>query len=90
MSSLYEVSSLIALVMNKQNTLSEVLGLLIVETKIDVISISDEWAYFRYNNTNAYVKKSSLKIINNQPTQVKNSLTIKYLNQDTNAEVYTS
>ena len=90
MSSLYEVSSLIALVMNKQSVLSQVLGILTRGTKIDVINISDGWAQFRYNNTNAYVKNTSLKSINNQTIVETGSVIIKYLDLDTNAEVYTS
>ena len=57
MSTLYEVSSLIALVMNKPNMFSQVLGILNKGDQIDVISISKSWAYFKYNNINAYVKK---------------------------------
>ena len=90
MSSLYEVSSLIALVMNKQSVLSQVLGILTRGTKIDVINISDGWAQFRYNNTNAYVKNTSLKSINNQTIVETGSVIIKYLDLDTNAEVYAS
>ena len=61
MSTLYEVSSLIALVMNKPNMFSQVLGILNKDDQIDVISISKSWAYFKYNNINAYVKKGNLK-----------------------------
>ena len=57
MSTLYEVSSLITLVMNKPNLFSQVLGILNKGNQIDVISISGPWAYFKYNNINAYVKK---------------------------------
>lgn len=90
MSSLYEVSSLIALVMNKPNAFSQVIGILSKGTKIDVISISGSYAYFKYNNIDAYVKKNNLKIINTQPIEVKGSVIIKYLEINTQNKVYTS
>lgn len=90
MSSLYEVSSLFLLIMNKPNIFGQVLGILTKGNKIDVISISGSWAYFKYNNNNAYVKKNSLKIINNTPVEEIGSVTIKFLNSDTNDEVYAS
>ena len=78
MSTLYEVSSLIALVMNKPNMFSQVLGILNKDDQIDVISISKSWAYFKYNNINAYVKKGNLKILNTEPIESKGSVTLKY------------
>lgn len=90
MSSLYEVSSLFLLIMNKPNIFGQVLGILTKGNKIDVISISGSWAYFKYNNNNAYVKKNSLKIINNTPVEEIGSVTIKFLNSDTNDEIYAS
>lgn len=90
MSSLYEVSSLFLLIMNKPNIFGQVLGILTKGNKIDVISVSGSWAYFKYNNNNAYVKKNSLKIINNTPVEEIGSVTIKFLNSDTNDEVYAS
>ena len=50
MSTLYEVSSLIALVMNKPNMFSQVLGILNKGDQIDLISISKSWVHFKYNN----------------------------------------
>ena len=47
MSTLYEVSSLTSLVMNKPNIFSQVLGVLNKGDQIDVISISKSWAYFK-------------------------------------------
>lgn len=90
MSTLYEVSSLIALVMNRPNVFSQVIGILSKGTTIDVISISGSYAYFKYNNTDAYVKKNNLKIINTQPIEVKGSVFIKYLEINTQNEVYSS
>ena len=78
MSTLYKVSSLIALVMNKPNMFSQVLGILNKGDQIDVISISKSWAYFKYNNINAYVKKGNLKMLNTEPIESKGSVTLKY------------
>ena len=47
-------------------------------------------AYFKYNNTDAYVKKSNLKIVNNTPIEVKGSIILKYLDGSTNNEIYSS
>ena len=90
MSTLYEVSSLIALVMNKPNMFSQVLGILNKGNQIDVISISKSWAYFKYNNINAYVKKGNLKILNTEPIESKGSVTLKYIDITTNNEIYPS
>lgn len=90
MSALYEVSSLIALVMNRPNAFSQVIGILIKGTTIDVISISGNYAYFKYNNTDAYVKKNNLNILNTEPIEVKGSVILKYLDINTQNEIYAS
>ena len=90
MSTLYEVSSLIALVMNKPNIFAQVLGILNRGNQIDVISISESWVYFKYNNTNAYVKKSNLKILDSESIEVKGSIILKYVDITTNNEIYSS
>lgn len=90
MSTLYKVSSLIALVMNKPNMFSQVLGILNKGDQIDVISISKSWAYFKYNNINAYVKKGNLKMLNTEPIESKGSVTLKYIDITTNNEIYPS
>ena len=90
MSTLYKVSSLIALVMNKPNMFSQVLGILNKGDQIDVISISKYWAYFKYNNINAYVKKGNLKMLNTEPIESKGSVTLKYIDITTNNEIYPS
>ena len=74
MSTLYEVSSLIALVMNMPNAFCQVIGILSKGTTIYVISISGNYAYFKYNNTDAYVKKNNLKILNTEPIEIKGSV----------------
>lgn len=64
MSTLYEVSSLMALVMSEPNIFSQVLGVLNQGNQIDILSISGFWANFKYNNINAYVKKEKYIDIN--------------------------
>lgn len=90
MSTLYKVSSLIALVMNKPNMFSQVLGILNKGDQIDLISISKSWVHFKYNNINAYVKKGNLKILNTEPIESKGSVTLKYIDITTNNEIYPS
>ena len=43
--------------MNKPNIFAQVLGILNRGNQIYIISITRAWAYFKYNNNNAYVKK---------------------------------
>ena len=90
MSNLYEVSSLLALVMNRANNFSKVLGTLSHGTQIDIISISNGWAYFKYNNNDAYIKQSNLKVVNNQSIEIKGSITLKYIDNNTENEIYCS
>ncbi|CAM2076849.1 MAG: MucBP domain-containing protein [uncultured Clostridium sp.] len=90
MSTLYEVSSLTAIVMNKPNIFSQVLGRLNKGDQIDVISISKSWAYFKYNNINAYVKKENLKVLNTEQIESKGSVTLKYIDITSNNEIYPS
>ena len=90
MSNLYEVSSLLALVMNRANNFSKVLGTLSCGTQIDVISISNGWVYFKYNNNDAYIKQSNLKVVNNQSIEIKGSITLKYIDNNTENEIYCS
>lgn len=87
MSTLYEVAKFIALVMNKPNNFSQVLGILSYGTKIDVIKIFNDWAYFIYNENNAYIKKSFLNKVENKPIETKGYITIKYLDLDTNDSI---
>ena len=76
--------------MNKPNMFSQVLGILNKGDQIDVISISKSWAYFKYNNINAYVKKGNLKMLNTEPIESKGSVTLKYIDITTNNEIYPS
>ena len=88
MSSLYEVSNLFTLIMSKPNILSQTLGILTRGTQIEVTSFSGNWACFSYNNTTAYVRTNSLKVINNTPAIKTGSVIIKYLDSKTNNDVY--
>lgn len=90
MGTLYEVSSFITLVTNKPSAFSSIIAIFSKGTIIDVISISGNYAYFKYNNNDAYIKKNNLKILNTQPVEIKGSVFIKYLDIDTSNEIYTS
>lgn len=90
MNSIYEVSSSFTLIMSKPNLFSQVLGMLTRGTQIEVNSFSGNWACFSYNATTAYVRKNSLKFINNTPTVKTGSVIIKYLDSETNDDVHTS
>lgn len=84
---LYEISSLTAPVMSQPNISSQSLGSLNQGNQIDVLSFSESWANFKYNNNNAYVNISNLKIVGNE---VKGSITLKYIDINTNNEIYCS
>lgn len=84
---LYEISSLTAPVMSRPNISSQSLGSLNQGNQIDVLSFSDSWANFKYNNNDAYVNIRNLKIVGNK---VKGSITLKYIDISTNNEIYCS
>lgn len=84
---LYEISSLTAPVMNQPNISSQSLGSLNQGNQIDVLSFSESWANFKYNNNDAYVNIINLKIVGNE---VKGSITLKYIDISTNNEIYCS
>ena len=90
MSTLYEISSLTAYVMSQPNMFSQVIGVVSKGDKINVIYIFNSWVYFKYNNTNAYIKKENLKILNTEPTESKGSVILKYVDITTNNEIYPS
>lgn len=90
MNSIYKVSSSFTLIMSKPNFFSQILGMLTRGTQIEVNSFSGNWACFSYNATTAYVRKNSLKFINNTPTVKTGSVIIKYLDSETNDDVHTS
>ena len=90
MSSLYEITTANAFVMKKPDDLSQVLGILNKGVQIDILNIINDWGYFKYNNQDAYIRKNNLKVITTTPIENKGSLIIKYLDINTNEEVYCS
>lgn len=90
MNSIYEVSSYFALAMSKPSILSRVVGVLPYRTQIEVLSFSGNWACFSCNNTTAYVRKQYLSLVESVPTTTTGSVTIKYLDSETNENVYDS
>lgn len=57
---IYEVKSSIAQVMGEASDISKTLGILNSGDKIDSIGIIDDYAFFKYNDQNGYVKLSNL------------------------------
>ena len=90
MNSTYEVIGYCALVMSTPNYQGKILGVLFHKTQIEVSSFSGKWACFNYNNKTAYVRKMYLKFVGNTPTITTGSVTIKYVDANTNSEVYVS
>ena len=82
--SLYVVTTASALVMSKPTNSSTVLGILLKETIIDVLSINKGWAYLEYNNSYGYIKSSNLKLIK------PGSVTILYIDDVSKEEIYSS
>lgn len=83
----YEVKSTIAIVYSKSSILSSILGMLYKGTRIEVISKTGSWVYFLYNGKNAYIRISSLKVVQ---TVVKGSIAVKYLDADSKVEISSS
>lgn len=76
----YEVKSSVALVYSSSSRWSSILAKLSKGTQIDVISISNNWAYFIYNGKDAYIKCNSIKKV---IVSILGTITIKYINLDT-------
>ena len=58
--SLYIVTTTFSLIMDKPQLLSKPLGLLIKNDIIEVIKFYNNWAYFKYNNEDAYTHSYNL------------------------------
>ena len=80
----YEVKSSVALVYSSSSRWSSILAKLSKGTQIEVISISNNWAYFIYNGKDAYIKCNSIKKV---IASILGSITIKYINLDTEEEI---
>lgn len=75
----YKVKSLFVPIMSDATTSSKRLGIFLKGRRVNVISITDEWAYCNYHNKKAYIKLSNLK---ESLTNYVN-LTIKYIDETT-------
>lgn len=60
MMALYKVNYLFVLVMNKPKFISKPLGVLVKNDIIEVLNFYNNWAYFKYNDTDAYIPSYSL------------------------------
>ena len=79
----YKVKSLIAPIMSDATTSSKRLGVFLKGKRVNVISITDEWAYCNYHDEKGYIKLSNLK---ESLTNYVN-LTIKYVDETTLEEL---
>ena len=86
---LYEVKSNLALVYKKASFASDIVGKLPKGAQIEVLRFTNQWVCFIFNGTEAYIRKSSIKI-STTTTTTTGSVTIKYLNVDDNSEITTS
>lgn len=83
----YKCISSYATIKSKPSLFASNLGTLRKGNLIEVISINGSWAYFKYNNKNAYILTMYVQKVE---TVVTGSITIRYLNIDTNAEIASS
>lgn len=82
---MYEVISTYSLILSAITGYVNLLSVANKGTKLDILEYNktDLWSYFKFNNTDAYILKSDLKLITG-------SVTIKYIDKDTNKELFTS
>lgn len=85
---LYEVKSNFVLVYENASFASNILGKLPKGAQIEVLGFTNQWVCFIFNGNEAYIRKSSIKLLTTTTTKT-GSVTIKYLNVDNN-EISTS
>lgn len=73
---LYKINSLFIVVMNKPKYISNPLGILIKNDIIEVLNFYNNWAYFKYNNIDAYIPSYTL-IQLSKDYDVKNLISTK-------------
>ncbi|WP_195986758.1 MucBP domain-containing protein [Clostridium sp. D53t1_180928_C8] len=85
MGTIYEVTSTYSLILSAITGYANLLSIANKGTKLDILEYNktDLWSYLKLNNTDAYILKSDLKLITG-------SVTIKYIDKDTNTELATS
>lgn len=85
MGTMYEVISTYSLILSAITGCVDLLSIATKGTKLDIVEYNktDLFSFFKLNNTDAYILKSDLKLITG-------SVTIKYIDKDTNKELVTS
>ena len=85
MGTIYEVITNYSLIFPAITGYVNLLSIANKGTKLDILEYNktDLWSYFKLNNTDAYILKSDLKLITG-------SVTIKYIDKDTNKDLVTS
>ncbi len=81
MMTLYKINTLFVVVMNKPKYFSKPLGLLIKNEIIEVINFYNNWAYFKYNDIDAYIPSYTLiQLVKSYDTKIYDFLKMYNLN----------
>lgn len=84
----YEVITSSTPVRNRPNHNAKILGYLYQGNTLEVISINNQWAYFKFNKKNAYINISDIQLVQQVP--ITGNLTIEYIDTDSQLEIQAS
>ena len=84
----YEVITSSTPVRNRPNHNAKILGYLYQGNTLEVISINNQWAYFKFNKKNAYIDISDIQLVEQVP--ITGNLTIEYIDADSQLEIQDS
>ena len=85
---IYEVITKSTPIKNRPNYNAKILGYLYQGNKIEVISVNNQWAYFKFNKKNAYINLSDIKPI--EQVTITGNLTIEYVDINSELEIQPS
>ena len=84
----YEVITSSTPIRNRPNHNAKILGYLYQGNTLEVISINNHWAYFKFNKKNAYINISDIQLV--QQVSITGNLTIEYIDTDSQLEIQDS
>lgn len=84
----YEVITSSTPVRNRPNHNAKILGYLYQGNTLEVISINNQWAYFKFNKKNAYIDISDIQLVEQVP--ITGNLTIEYIDAESQLEIQAS
>lgn len=84
----YEVITSSTPVRNRPSHNAKILGYLYQGNTLEVISINNHWAYFKFNKKNAYIDISDIQLVEQVP--ITGNLTIEYIDTDSQLEIQDS